>query len=688
MIKNLGKRKLSIRQEVFYLGVTFSLVTLLVFGSILCVSIYLMQVNHLKQAIHDANYHMAMISKNQSQAISNTLQMLSNNSDVRSAGFSDDEALVSKVVLLYRDYYNADNNITYIYSGYENARIIIDNWILPEDFDPRERPWYKYATEIKDNKVVLGRAYQDASTRQWLISSSTPLYGMNGEFVGVLSIDRSVENMSSAINEKNLYESQYSFIVDRSGKILVHPDPNMIQKTFSHFANEDFSLSGEIDFNQEKEASWAFYSSLGDSEWFLITIVNKHELLVPLYQTMAILAIISILIALFLGAFQSKILNTRLARPLIVLGDRIKNISNGEKQDRLNYYHSNHEILEIAQNIEKLASMAVKDKEEKLKTILFSVADGVIATDRKGIIEFVNPVAKAHINRLEDRILGRKIEEIFEIYSDMDNCKLALGLPKSLKDDIYYSKESYAILRTQSGAQTPIEYSISPIKNSKSKITGMVIVFRDYTVKKRKQEKIEYMSYHDPLTGINNRRYFDEKIIELDKKEYLPLTIIYADINGLKLANDLKGHATGDKLIKLAASSIKKELRTNDIFSRIGGDEFGIVLPQTGAEATGNLIERIRNGLEDKKVDGISLSISFGYATKYKIDECINNVITDSDSNMYSNKIKESPVFKKNTIIDFKNALENKLSMSSEDKLRTEKICDVAMREMGIKGDE
>ena len=374
MIKNLGKRKLSIKQEVFYLGVVFSLVTLLLFGGILCTSIYYMQVNHAKQALHDSNYHMAMIAKNQSRAISNTLQVLSNNPDVRTAGLSDDEALVSKVRSLYRDYYNSDKNIMYIYSGYENGRIIIDNWTSPPEFDPRERPWYKHATDIKENKVVLGRAYQDASTKQWLVSSSTPLYGMDGEFVGVLSIDRTVENMSSIINEKNLYKSQYSFI--------------------------------------------------------------------------------------------------------------------------------------------------------------------------------------------------------------------------------------------------------------------------------------------------------------------------YADINGLKLANDLKGHATGDKLIKLAASSIKKELRTNDIFSRIGGDEFGIVLPQTGAEAAGLLIERIRASLEDKKVEGISLSISFGYATKYKPEEKISSIITDSDSNMYSNKITESAIFKKNTIIDFRNALENKHSMTLEDKLRTKKICDVAMIEMGIKGDE
>ena len=474
--------------------------------------------------------------------------------------------------------------------------------------------------------------------------------------------------MSRSINEKNLYKSQYNFIIDRHGKIMVHPDEDMIQKTFTYIGDEIPSFSGYINFWQNNQPFCAFYNSIGNSnDWYLVSVVNKTEILLPLYKTMVALLLLSIFLALILGFYHSKILNTRFAMPMRILGDRIRKITNGEPLESMSYHHSNDEIIEIAENIEKLAQIALQNKEEKLKTILFSVTDGVIATDRKGIVDFVNPVANAHIKRLENRVIGRKIEDVFDIYNDKDSCKVALGLPKSWDKNLDATKDYYATMKTQNGIKIPIEYNISPICDASGMITGMVIVFRDFTDKKKKQDKYEFLSYQDPLTGIYNRRYFDEQIISLDTEENLPISIIYADINGLKLANDLKGHITGDKLIKMAANSIKDELRSDDIFSRIGGDEFGIVLAKADRETVENLIDRIRASLKGKKIDGISLSISFGYATKHNSEQNILSILTDSDKDMYNNKIKESPEHKKNTIIDFQEALEHKNKLSSGD---------------------
>ena len=668
MIRRFGKNKLTIKQEVFYLAFAFSMITLLLFGSVLCASIYILEVSHSKGALMDVNYHMSVVVKNESNAISSTLKALSNDLDIREAGFSNDAVLVDKVKKLYRDYYNANKNIAYIYSAYENKRILINGWNMPENFDPRLRPWYVNAKNANENAVVLGKTYQDLTTYDWLVSSSMPLYNKEGLFSGVLVIDRTVKDLSDSINEKKLYNSQSNFIIDKYGKIMVHPNEDMVHKNFNYLGDKIPDLNGSNKFTQNNQVRYAFYNSIGNSsDWYLVTVVDESEILIPLYSTIIVLILLSIFIALILGTYQSRTLNTRFAKPMIMLGDRIRKISNGEPLEDMIYHHSNAEVVEVAKNIEKLAKIAVQNKEEKLKTILFSVTDGVIATDRKGIIEFVNPVAKAHINRLENRIIGKKIEEVFDIFCETDNCKIALGPPKSWEKNPDYNKEYYATMRTQSGAQIPIEYSISPIKDSLGDITGMVIVFRDFTDKKKKQDRIEYLSYRDPLTGIYNRRFFDEQIVNLDKKENLPITIVYADINGLKLANDLKGHLTGDNLIKLAANSIKDELRGDDIISRIGGDEFGIVLPKTDIKSAQNLIERIQASLHQKKVDGITLSISFGYATKYEENQNIQNIVTDSDKNMYNNKIKESPSHKRNVIIDFKEALDHKNKLSSGD---------------------
>lgn len=668
MIKGSGKQKLTIKQEVFNVGFIFSMVTLLLFGSVLCVSIYFLEVNNAKDTLQGVNYHMAVVAKNESKSISSTLKVLSNDLDIREAGFADNIELTDEVKKLYRDYYNADNSITHIYSAYENGKIIINDWEPPIDFDPTTRPWYINAKKINENGVVQSRTYKDIISGQWQISSSTPLYSKSGEFVGALAIDRSANNMSRSINEKNLYKSQYNFIIDRHGKIMVHPDEDMIQKTFTYIGDEIPSFSGYINFWQNNQPFCAFYNSIGNSnDWYLVSVVNKTEILLPLYKTMVALLLLSIFLALILGFYHSKILNTRFAMPMMILGDRIRKITNAEPLESMSYHHSNDEIIEVSENIEKLAQIALQNKEEKLKTILFSVTDGVIATDRKGIVDFVNPVANAHIKRLENRVIGRKIEDVFDIYNDKDSCKVALGLPKSWDKNLDATKDYYATMKTQNGIKIPIEYNISPICDASGMITGMVIVFRDFTDKKKKQDKYEFLSYQDPLTGIYNRRYFDEQIIALDTEENLPISIIYADINGLKLANDLKGHITGDKLIKMAANSIKDELRSDDIFSRIGGDEFGIVLAKADRETVENLIDRIRASLKGKKIDGISLSISFGYATKHNSEQNILSILTDSDKDMYNNKIKESPEHKKNTIIDFQEALEHKNKLSSGD---------------------
>src|SRR5665647_1482673 len=108
----------------------------------------------------------------------------------------------------------------------------------------------------------------------------------------------------------------------------------------------------------------------------------------------------------------------------------------------------------------------------------------------------------------------------------------------------------------------------------------------DVTERKIAEEKILYLSYHDQLTGLYNRRFYEEELVRLDTQRNLPLTLIMGDINGLKAVNDSLGHIVGDELIKKVAELIKKGCRADEIIARIGGDEFVVLLPKTdGLEA-------------------------------------------------------------------------------------------------------
>ena len=112
---------------------------------------------------------------------------------------------------------------------------------------------------------------------------------------------------------------------------------------------------------------------------------------------------------------------------------------------------------------------------------------------------------------------------------------------------------------------------------------GVVMVFRDVSIEKEHNDRILYLSYHDEMTGLYNRRYAEEAIHRLNNADQLPLAVIMGDLNGLKITNDIFGHMVGDKLIKKVADILLANSRENDIVARWGGDEFVVLLPKTSA---------------------------------------------------------------------------------------------------------
>ncbi len=152
------------------------------------------------------------------------------------------------------------------------------------------------------------------------------------------------------------------------------------------------------------------------------------------------------------------------------------------------------------------------------------------------------------------------------------------------------------------------------------------------------EEEIKYKTFHDKLTGLYNRRFFEEELERLDTKRQLPLSIIMADINGLKIINDSLGHKKGDELIVKAANILKKVIRDEDILARWGGDEYALVLPKTSNQETQRVIERICKKTSKTKEDQLIVSLGIGSATKTTKDQDIEEIIKQADKVMYKNK--------------------------------------------------
>ncbi|WP_229346697.1 GGDEF domain-containing protein [Halanaerobium polyolivorans] len=145
------------------------------------------------------------------------------------------------------------------------------------------------------------------------------------------------------------------------------------------------------------------------------------------------------------------------------------------------------------------------------------------------------------------------------------------------------------------------------------------------------------------MTNLYNRRFFEEEMERLDVERQLPISIIMADLNGLKLINDNYGHEKGDEVLIKTAEILKKSLREEDIVARLGGDEFAILMPKTNKEQADRIIKRIKDKIDQitaKKA--LPISLALGTATKEKAVENIYEVLRKADNKMYQDKLSKN----------------------------------------------
>ena len=207
---------------------------------------------------------------------------------------------------------------------------------------------------------------------------------------------------------------------------------------------------------------------------------------------------------------------------------------------------------------------------------------------------------------------------------------------------------------------------------------------RDITEKYEKQQEVAFLSFHDYLTGLYNRRYIEDAIKRLDTLRNLPLTIMMVDINGLKLINDAFGHQTGDALLKTVANIIRKVCRSDDIIGRMGGDEFLIILPNTDYKQAKKIKQRMIKYAKDTPVGLFVVSFAIGYAVKTMDSQDIDQIKKIADKNMYRHKSKYGKIMRSETI---EAALSNVFLNDSAEQVHAERVslfCEEIALAMGL----
>lgn len=284
-------------------------------------------------------------------------------------------------------------------------------------------------------------------------------------------------------------------------------------------------------------------------------------------------------------------------------------------------------------------------------------------------LTYVNQTCCDYFGQSESELLGRKVLEFLPEGQEQQAIKKYLLLTPQNPTNNYVHQVEF------NGRSIWQESRNRAIFDANGKILHFYCIGIDVTERRKSEQKLLHISYHDYLTGLYNRRYFEEELKRLVQHRNLPLTVIMADVNGLKLINDSFGHSTGDKLLISAANAILAGCREDDLVARIGGDEFAVILPHADRDQAEGIIDKIKRMVEANSSGNFVLSVSFGHSTIMSMGENIHDVFAEAENDMYKNKMYESSSMRSKTIEVIMNSLYEKSQRELAHSRRVGSLC-------------
>ncbi|WP_052087737.1 bifunctional diguanylate cyclase/phosphodiesterase [Paenibacillus wynnii] len=318
-----------------------------------------------------------------------------------------------------------------------------------------------------------------------------------------------------------------------------------------------------------------------------------------------------------------------------------------------------------------------RDREQLLSTTLNSIGDGIITTDQYGKVTFLNPIAESITGWTFEDAEGLDISELFVLINEDTGVEIENPVYNALRQGKIVGIDMNTLLINKKGIEIPIDDSAAPIIDQNGQVIGVVLVFRDMIERKRYEEKLKYNALHDMLTGLPNRRLFRDRLTKAlinANRNHENLAVMFLDLDRFKFVNDTLGHDVGDLLLKNTADLLSSIVGSSGTVSRIGGDEFTIILEKVTKDEVAVNAQKIVDVFSYSLLNNayeVIITLSIGISIYPSDGADLETLIKNADTAMYFAKEKRLNTFQfftpdMNEILNHKRIIENALRHAIE----------------------
>nr|WP_275442934.1 EAL domain-containing protein [Pseudoalteromonas sp. OOF1S-7] len=307
---------------------------------------------------------------------------------------------------------------------------------------------------------------------------------------------------------------------------------------------------------------------------------------------------------------------------------------------------SEHRNLHLARYLHLSPHLGQADTDSELLAVtLSSIGDGVICCDVNSHVIFMNPVAEAVLALLTEEVKGQPISEVMPLYHEGNNRPIEDQMAVCMRNQQTVSLPDSTCFRNHLGLEFAIDDSCSPVYNNSGKVIGAVMIFQDVTESRALKRKMNHLAHHDALTGLPNRLLLQDRLIQACKRALRnrhQFAVVFMDLNKFKKINDSLGHDFGDLLLKQIAQRLTDAIRACDTVSRMGGDEFVLLLDAIEdkrhvGSVIKKVLDRVCGQYEIKGVE-VQATLSAGVALYPDDGDNAEVLMKHADSAMYRAK--------------------------------------------------